>query len=196
MFSKPIAALAACFTAIALTACGGGSSSNHDGGGSAQIAIPTPTISIQPASQTVDAGNTATFSVTATGSAAGGALAYQWKKDGADISGATDSSYTTPTTSKADNGKLYSVAVSNSGGTVASNDATLTVTDTAAVTGAPSITTQPATLSVVAGQSATFTVAATGSEAGGALSYQWKKNGNNIADATSSSYTTPATSVA
>ena len=50
-------------------------------------------ITTQPASQTVTAGQTATFSVTATGTAP---LSYQWKKNGAAISGATASSYTTP----------------------------------------------------------------------------------------------------
>ena len=58
---------------------------------------------------------------------------------------------------------------------------------------APSITAQPASLTVTAGQTATFTVAATGTAP---LSYQWQKNGANIASATSASYTTPATSTA
>ena len=52
-------------------------------------------ITTQPASQTVTAGQTATFTVTATGTAP---LSYQWQKNGAAISGATSSSYTTPAT--------------------------------------------------------------------------------------------------
>ncbi|HLZ50898.1 MAG TPA: fibronectin type III domain-containing protein, partial [Candidatus Acidoferrum sp.] len=59
---------------------------------------------------------------------------------------------------------------------------------TAAV--APAITTQPTSQTVTTGQTAAFTVAATGTAP---LSYQWQKNGVNIAGATSSSYTTPAT---
>src|SRR5258707_953032 len=55
---------------------------------------------------------------------------------------------------------------------------------------APSITTQPASQTVTAGQPAAFTVAATGAET---LTYQWKKNGTAMSGATSSSYTTPAT---
>src|SRR5258707_179189 len=55
---------------------------------------------------------------------------------------------------------------------------------------APSITTQPASRTVTAGQPAAFTVAATGTAP---LTYQWKKNGTAISGATSSSYTTPAT---
>ncbi len=54
----------------------------------------------------------------------------------------------------------------------------------------PSVTTQPASVSVVPGQTATFSVAATGTAP---LSYKWMKNGTAITGATSSSYTTPAT---
>ncbi len=56
---------------------------------------------------------------------------------------------------------------------------------------APQITQHPANLTVGVGQTATFTVAATGSAP---LSYQWQRNGADIAGATSASYTTgPAT---
>jgi hypothetical protein len=147
-------------------------------------AAVAPTITTQPASQTVTAGQTATFMVAATGTAP---LGYQWKKNGASISGATSSSYTTPTTTSSDNGAQFTVVVSNSAGNATSNAATLTVN---AATVAPSITTQPASQTVTAGQTATFTVAATGAAP---LSYQWKKNGTAIRRATGSSYTTPAT---
>ena len=54
------------------------------------------------------------------------------------------------------------------------------------VTG-PTITTQPANVTITAGQTATFNVAATGT---GTLSYQWQMNGANIQGATSASYST------
>ena len=54
----------------------------------------------------------------------------------------------------------------------------------------PYITTQPTNQTVTVGQTATFSVAASGTAP---LSYQWQKNGSNISGATSSSYTTPAT---
>ena len=57
----------------------------------------------------------------------------------------------------------------------------------------PSITTQPVSQTVTSGQTATFAVAATGD---GQLTYQWQKNGTPINSATSSSYTTPATTAA
>jgi alkaline phosphatase D len=83
-----------------------------------------PTITTQPADRTVNVGERARFKVIATGSPP---LHYQWRKNGADIPGATNSSYTTPATVAADNGSLFSVVVSNDGGSVTSDDATLTV---------------------------------------------------------------------
>jgi hypothetical protein len=80
--------------------------------------------------------------------------------------------------------------------TITSNDPQ-TPTTIIALTGtataspvAPSITTQPTNQTVTAGQMATFAVVAGGTAP---LSYQWQKNGANIAGATSTSYTTPAT---
>src|SRR6058998_1051276 len=147
-------------------------------------AAVAPAITAQPVSQTVTAGQTATFSVTAAGTAP---LSYQWQKNGANISGATSASYTTPATTSTDNGATFDVVVSNSTGTVTSNTATLTV-NAAAV--APAITAQPVSQTVTAGQTATFTVVAAGTAP---LSYQWQKNGANISGATSASYATPAT---
>jgi len=143
-----------------------------------------PSITTPPASQTVTAGRTASFSVAATGTAP---LSYQWNRNGAAISGATSSSYTTAATASSDNGAQFTVAVSNTAGSVTSSAATLTVS---AAPVAPSITTPPASQTVTAGQTAFFSVAATGTAP---LSYQWQKNGANLTGATSASYTTPAT---
>lgn len=86
-----------------------------------------PSITTQPASLTVLAGQTATFGVTATGTTP---LSYQWQKNGVAINGATSASYTTPATMAADSGSQFQVAVSNSAGSVTSNPATLTVSTT------------------------------------------------------------------
>jgi Immunoglobulin domain/PQQ-like domain len=83
-----------------------------------------PYINTQPANQTVAAGQTATFSVVAAGTPP---VTYQWQKNGADITGATSSSYTTPVTTTADSGEMFRVMVSNSAGSVTSNSAALTV---------------------------------------------------------------------
>src|SRR5205823_3033429 len=143
-----------------------------------------PTITTQPASQTVDRERAANFTVTATGTAP---LSYQWQKNGTAIGAATTASYTTSATTAADNGDQFTVGVSNAVGSVTSRPAALTVS---AVLVAPTITTQPASQTVTAGQRATFTVTATGTAP---LSYHWQKNGTAIGSATAASYTTPAT---
>jgi hypothetical protein len=156
-------------------------SSNNSNGRTKTI---EPTIAAQPASQTVTAGQTATFSVTATGTAP---FSYQWLRNGANISGATAASYTTPATMVGDSGAKFDVVVSNSAGSVISAMATLTVN---AASVGPTITAQPANQTVMVGQTATFSVTATGTAP---LMYQWQKNGGNISGATGASYTTPAT---
>jgi phosphatidylinositol-3-phosphatase len=89
-----------------------------------------PTITVQPANQAVTAGQSASFSVTATGAMP---LSYQWQKNGSAISGATAATYTTPPTTSADNGAQFKVVVSNAKGSATSNAATLTVTAASSV---------------------------------------------------------------
>lgn len=112
-----ISALVAVFAAGFFEYGCGGSNSNSGSG--------APVITSQPSSQSVPAGQMATFSVTAKGHSP---LTYQWSENGAAISGATSSTYTTPATTAADSGSTFQVAVSNSLGSVTSNSATLTVT--------------------------------------------------------------------
>jgi hypothetical protein len=137
----------------------------------------------------VQVGATATFQVVAVSQ--GGSLSYQWRRNGGPIIGATGTTYTTPPTVAGDNGTAYSVLVSSSNGTsVSSTGAILTV-------GTPTplaITNQPQDTSVSVGQSASFSVTATGGSA--ALTYQWRRNGSNITGANAVSYTTPATTLA
>src|SRR6266566_4938723 len=87
-------------------------------------AATPPSITTQPANQTVMAGQTARFTVVAAGTAP---LGYQWQKNGASIAGATAASYTTPATTTADSGATFRVVVTNTAGTVTSSSATLTV---------------------------------------------------------------------
>ena len=153
----------------------------------ATLAVTTadvaPSIVTQPSGQTIVAGQSATFSVTASGTAP---LSYQWSKNGAAISGAMSSTYTTPVETTSDNGAQFSVTVSNLAGQITSAPAALTVNPGAAP---PSIVTQPSGQTIVAGQTATFSVTASGTAP---LSYQWSKNGAAISGAMSSTYTTPA----
>jgi hypothetical protein len=90
-----------------------------------------PTITTQPASQSVTLGQTATFSVTAKGTAP---LTYQWQKNGGNISGAAAASYTTPATVAGDNGAKFDVVVSNTVGSQTSTMATLTMNPVSAST--------------------------------------------------------------
>ena len=147
-------------------------------------AATAPAIITQPASTTVNAGSTASFSVIASGTAP---LSYQWSKNGTAISGATSTPYTTPATTTSDNGANFTVTITNSVGSATSNPATLTVNPAAT---APAITTQPANTTVAVGATATFSVSASGTAP---LTYQWRKNGTAITGATASSYTSPAT---
>jgi hypothetical protein len=106
--------------------------------------VGAPTIATQPASQTVAVGQTATFSVVASGA---GTLTYQWSKTGAAIGGATAASYTTPPAAAGDNGAQFTVTVTNAGGAVVSRAATLSVTGASCA----SVPSTPGTLSAAAG---------------------------------------------
>jgi hypothetical protein len=101
---------------------------------------PPPSFTTQPSSKTVAIGETATFTVVASGS---GSLTYQWYKNGSPITGATTATYTTPAAAAGDNGAAFNVLVANAGGAVNSSTATLTVTG-GTCTAAPST---PGTLS-------------------------------------------------
>jgi Immunoglobulin domain/Immunoglobulin I-set domain len=155
----------------------------------ASTIAPAPAITSEPSDASITAGQAATFSVVASGTAP---LSYQWQKNGTAITGATAVTYTTPAATTADSGATFAVVVSNSAGSATSRSAKLTV---AAPGGpvAPSITVQPADQSIRAGQTATYSVTATGTAP---LSYQWRKNGTAIAGATSASYITPAATTA
>lgn len=102
---------------LTLSSCGGA--------GSTAKSIPTsvaPSITTQPANQTMLLNRSAVFSVSATGTAP---LLYQWYKNGATIGNANAATYTTPVITTADNNSTYSVTVSNSAGSVTSSVATL-----------------------------------------------------------------------
>lgn len=92
-----------------------------------------PAIAVQPQPQAVPEGGTATFSVVATGSPV---RAYQWRRNGTAISGATSNRYTTPAVTAANDGDVYSCTVTNAQGSVTSNTAALSVTSVAPLTNA------------------------------------------------------------
>lgn len=137
-----------------------------------------PTIASQPASLNSAIGANATFAVTATGASP---LAYQWRKNGTAISGATSASFTVAAAQSADGGN-YTVTVTNSRGTATSNAATLTVGAAPVVAVAPVVSTQPTSQTASLGGTLTLSVVATGTAP---VSYQWSRGGVIIAGATS-----------
>jgi len=91
-----------------------------------QFTAVLPSITSPPSNQSVSLGQSATFTVSASGTAP---LNYQWQKNQANINGATSSSYTTTPTVLGDDGSKFRCIVSNAAGSVPSSDATLTVTN-------------------------------------------------------------------
>lgn len=161
------------------TGCGEGTVS-----GSPVVPLTAPVITVQPVIQYVKPGQTAEFTVVATGT---GPLHYQWKRDGASV-GSDLPTYTTPATTTANNGEKYLVVVSNAVGSVTSSEVTLTVNanDLPAAIQSP-----PQSISVTAGETATFSVVASGTAP---LNYQWQKNGADVGSSLPS-YTTPASTL-
>lgn len=149
-----------------------------------QYSPVSPSITTDPANQTVTQGQPVTFNVSTAGSAP---LNYQWQRNTVNISGANLSSYTISATTLADNGARFRCVVSNGFGSATSNEGTLTVT------APPNIITNPANLTVTQGQPATFNVSAGGSTP---LNYQWQRNTVNILGANLPSYTISATTLA
>jgi hypothetical protein len=132
-----------------------------------------------PASVTVTAGQTASFSVTGTGAAP---LVYQWFENSVAISGATTNAFTTPPAASWDSGEKFTVSLSNVYGTVVSLPATLTVVTP--VADYPVILTQPVGSEICSHATLTLSVVASN-----ATGYQWMLNGVAIAGATGSTYT-------
>src|SRR5208337_2674648 len=115
-----------------------------------------PSVTTQPASQTVTAGQTATFTAAASGNPTP-TVQWQMSTDGgktfSDIPGATLATYSFTTTA-AQNGSEYRAVFTNAAGTATTLAATLTVDY------APAVTSNPSNLTVNAGETATFTAAA------------------------------------
>lgn len=149
-----------------------------------------PQFSGHPANMTVNDGSSASFSaylVNSTG------VTYRWQRfpagggawaelyDSAPFSGTSSSYLSISPTSMTMNGDQFRCVATNPSGSTASNAATLTVRASA-----PVIVTQPVSVDVVVGGSATFTVGAIGTAP---LSYQWYRNGSLLSGATASSLT-------
>jgi sugar lactone lactonase YvrE len=132
-----------------------------------------PWIVEQPVSQSASPGQPASFTTVAVGTA------YQWQFNGANITGATTSSYNI-TSVAATNFGSYACVISGTNGTLTTSQALLTVT------GPPTIVAQPASLIVTQSQDAAFSVTPAGTTP---LSCQWRFNNVPISGATATNYT-------
>lgn len=125
-----------------------------------------------PNNLTVIQGNNATFTTSVSGKPV---PTIQWYKNGGEITGETSANLTIVNAQYPADQTTYSIVASNSAG-MTTNSANLTVIVP------PVIAVQPASLVVTNTQAASFTVVSTNGVP--AVTYQWKKNGNNIANAT------------
>lgn len=160
-----------------LAGCGGGGGGGGSAVTGADVGQSVPVIASQPAAAAVFEGDDVTFSVAANATSV---PSYQWKKDGRPILGANANSLTLNAVTREDNGANFSVDVVGPGGTTTSAKALLKVESAS-----PQVVTAPAPQNVVAGSMASFAVTAAGRPP---LMYQWKKNGQEIAGATSARY--------
>src|SRR5919197_856819 len=130
-----------------------------------------PTTASGPNDMTLITGDTGTFSTTPSGT---GPFTYQWTDNGAEVPGATNSSYTVGPVSPGDAG-TYCVIVTGAANSV-TNCATLTVLE-------PTTASGPNDMTLVTGQTGTFSTTASGT---GPFEYQWTKDGVDITGATNS----------
>ncbi len=135
-----------------------------------------PLIVTQPLAQTVAAGQRVTLTVAATGTPT---PTLQWRKDGADIPGATGATLTLASATASDTGN-YTVIATNVLGSFTSSAALVTVGTL------PVFTTQPLAQTVAGGQSVVLTVAVPGTPA---PTLQWRKDGVDIPGATGATLT-------
>lgn len=135
-----------------------------------------PVVDVQPSVSptTVYVGQTFTLSVTAAGRPT---LAYQWRKGGTDIGGATNTTYV-KTGAVVGDAADYDVIISNSFGSVTSAIVSVAINSDVAPFNA---VVTPAAVTRVTGSSQTFTVTADGTVP---FTYQWRKDGSPIAGQT------------
>lgn len=146
--------------------------------------VQKPVILQQPANQVVMSGNTAVISVVASGRAP---LFYSWFLNGTNIAFTSTNQIFIPHFQPANSG-LYSVTVTNGFGSVASSNAAVTASLVP-----PAFTSHPSDVIIAAGSNAVLNASAAGSLP---ISYQWRRNGVNIAGATNAILTITNTGLA
>jgi hypothetical protein len=138
------------------------------------VLVP-PAIATQPTNQTIAAGGTANFLVTASGTSP---LSYQWCFNATNMVGGNTNFLSLTNVQQSQFGG-YTLVITNVAGSITSAVAILTIGTP------PAIRQQPANSTVIQGQNAGFTLASSGDAP---LSYQWLFNSTPIAGATAASY--------
>jgi hypothetical protein len=139
-------------------------------------------VSIAASATTVCSGSSVTL--TATPVNGGTNPAYQWKKNGTTLAGATNTTYTfVPANGDAVSCVLISSETCTSGNPATSNILTITVNQLMPV----SVSIVPSSASICAGNPVTYT--ATPVNGGLTPAYQWKVNGTDVSGATNAAYT-------
>lgn len=165
--------------------------------GFAQSTASAPTFADQASNQTVSAGTTARFTVTAIGTVP---LSLQWQRfpqggtgwvnllpeASSPYSGVTTATLSVQATTVPMSGDQFRCVATNAAGSATSTIALLTVE---APRYGPTIVTQPAGQTVTVGQSATLTIVV---NAAPAATYQWYRGSNAILGATGSSLRFPS----
>lgn len=167
---------------VSVTAVGTDTAPTNNTTMSVVAVLEFPAIVSQPQSLTVTSSDAASFQVTATGTA----LSYQWTFNGSDIPGATSSSFTINPAQPVNEG-TYRVRVSNALGQVVSDPAQLTVLVP------PNVVSHPASITVVAGDTAAFNVSASGTPP---LQYQWTFGGADLPGENNATLSVPNVSAA
>jgi len=136
-------------------------------------------IDVQPVAATVCSGQAAALTVSASGTPP---LTYQWKRNGVDITGATNATYAVSSAAAANSG-TYTVVVTNFCTSATSQSAVVTVKLP------PTLQVQPTDIAACLNTPTTLSVAATGTPP---LTYQWRKNGIEITAATNAALAIPS----
>ena len=152
----------------------------------ARVSILSPlAIVTQPRSVTVNAGESAVFSVVVNT----GSITYTWRRNGTEFGARNQSSLIIENASISDNGAVFDVVVQRSGGEQVVSDAvTLTVIDNP-----PVITVQPVDVRATLGQNALFGVTVTGSQP---MHFRWTRDGVVIEDQDAPTLSVPILSLA
>lgn len=134
-----------------------------------------PFITTQPVDQKVLSGESAEFSVVASGDSP---LAYQWFKNGTDIAGANTSTYSVPSVGTGDLGSYY-VSINNPAGSTVSSNVSLSLFQ------APVIVSQPQSLNLNVSGFGNLNVGVMGDAP---FTYEWNKNGEIVQAVTGDVY--------